>query len=112
MVMTNMMRGMIMAGVDMGYMMMKKKIWITRLVLWNVVIVGIAITEANAWLIVFSSTIQCPRCPSRRPQMDYSPPRTERIARRQRRFDFHSGCSYRGAKLWARPNSIPSDGKD
>ena len=34
-------------------MMMKEKIWITRLVLWNVVIVGITITEANAWLIVF-----------------------------------------------------------
>jgi hypothetical protein len=49
----HMMKGMIMAGVDMGYMMMKEKIWITRLVLWNVVIVGIAITEANAWLIVF-----------------------------------------------------------
>jgi hypothetical protein len=38
---------------DLGYMMMKEKIWITRLVLWNVVIVGIVITEANAWLIVF-----------------------------------------------------------
>jgi hypothetical protein len=37
----------------MGYMMMKEKIWIIRLVLWNVVIVGIAITETNAWLIVF-----------------------------------------------------------
>ena len=52
----NMMRGMIMAGMDMGYMIMKEKIWTTRLVLWNVVIVGIAISKVNAWLIVFSST--------------------------------------------------------
>lgn len=48
MVMMNMMRGMIMAGVDMGHLMMKEKIWTTRLVLWNVVIVGIAITEVTA----------------------------------------------------------------
>ena len=43
---------MIMAGVDMGHMM-KEKLWTTRLALWNAVIVDIAITEGNAWLIVF-----------------------------------------------------------
>jgi len=46
--MMNMMRGMIMAGVDMGHMMTEEKIWTTQLVLWNVVIVGIAITEVTA----------------------------------------------------------------
>jgi hypothetical protein len=47
------MRGMIMAVVDMNHTMMKQRIWTTQLVLLNVVIVGIAITEVNTWLIVF-----------------------------------------------------------
>jgi hypothetical protein len=51
--MINIMRGLIMVGVNMGYRMMKEKIWITRLILWNMVIVGVTIIEANASLIVF-----------------------------------------------------------